>query len=53
LLLVSLQARLEAIAVTGDVEDVHVVREAVEQGTGQTFVTGEDLRPFREREIGR
>ena len=48
-----LQARLEPVAVAGDVEDVHVVGEAVEQGTGQTFVTGEDLRPFREWKIGR
>jgi len=30
-----------------------VVCQAVEQGTGQAFVTGEDLRPFRERKIGR
>lgn len=49
----SLQARLEPIAVAGDVEDVHVVRGAVEQGTAQAFVTGEDLRPFREWKVGR
>jgi len=29
-----------------------VVGEAVEQGTGQAFVTSKDLRPFCERKIG-
>ncbi len=52
MLLMPLQARLEPIAVAGDVEDVHAVCQAIEQGAGQAFVTGEYLRPFRERKIG-
>lgn len=34
LLLMPLEARLEPMSVAGDIEDVHVVGQAVEQGAG-------------------
>ena len=37
------------VAIAVDVQDVDVVREAIEQGTGESFILREDLRPFRKR----
>ena len=35
----------QPVAPPVDVDDVHVVDQAVEDGGGQNFVAGEDLRP--------
>ncbi len=50
-LLLPFEAGVEAVAVAGDVEDIHVVREAIEQRPGQSFIVGEDLRPLGKRQV--
>ncbi len=50
-LLLPLETGLKAIAVAGDVQDVYVVCEAIEQSPGQAIIVGEDLRPLRKGQI--
>lgn len=47
------QAVFESIAVAGDVEDVDVVRETIEQCACQPFILCENLWPLCKRQVGR
>ena len=47
------QAGLEPEAVTADIEDVHMVGEAIEQCSSQVLIIGEDLGSLGEGKVGR
>lgn len=42
----------EAVGAAVDVDDVHVVEQAVEDGGGEDFVAGEDLGPVAHVLVG-
>ena len=53
LLLQPCHAGVEPEAVALDLDQMHMMGQTIEQGTGHALVVGKDLRPIRERQIRR